>query len=126
MSGGGSQQLQQRQSLLPAKAGDETQTVGAFHGRPTLCSATVGGIGIVLVLLSRNTSPVKDSQEEAKRNWSVQVSETKERYHRDLYIEPKGAGHRENRECLTMGTVFDGRRSTVLLCALFYCYVYTW
>ena len=93
-AGAGSQQVQQWQALLPAKAGEETQTVGAVHGRPTLCSATVGGIGIVLVLLSRNTSPVKDSQEEAKRNWSVQVSETKERYHRDLYIEPTGVGHR--------------------------------
>ena len=76
---GGVAAVQQRQALLPAKAGEETQTVGTFHVRPTLCSATAGGIGIVLVRLSRCTSPVKDLQEEAKRIWSIQVSETQER-----------------------------------------------
>ena len=84
-AGGGLQQLQQRQALLPAKAGKEARTVGTFHDRPTLCSAAAGGMGIVLLLLSRYTPPVKDSQEEAKRTWSIQVSEAQERYHPDSY-----------------------------------------
>ena len=86
--GWGLQQQQQRQALAPAEAGGEVQSVEAFHIRPTFCSTHVGCVGNEPRLLSKYASLSKDSREEARRTWLVQVSEIYGRYHRDPYMVP--------------------------------------